>query len=499
MFEDLDQLAMMASRIYSFLQFLLLSVSAQQCKNYPGDPGWPDSVAWQALNQTVDGHLISPTPLGAVCHPSHPSFDNLTCYSLLTQWSNTSFVASNPFLADYNDESCSPTSPNSNCSTVGYPAYTIVAASASDVRAGVNFARDHNLRLVIKGTGHDFPGRSSGAGSLSINTHNLRGIDVIMHDPDAVRYGGVASVKIAAGHRWREVYTEAAKHNITIVGGADGNVGTGGWILNGGHSPLSSYYGMGADQVLNLEVITADGVHLNVNETSHPDLFWALRGGGGSTYAIMLSVTVKAYPPTSVSIASYFIAAPAGSDEFWSMLAYFHSQIPAISEAGGAGYHYLTRGETIDMPGYDALSGAWFFAHKTVEQVHAVLDPVHAAMNASDWATVPLYLSLNSSGPFDAMTFLSMSGSEAAGISGRLGSWLLDENALTSNFTMLKENLRATAPKPWNMISHVVAGPGVRNAASNLPGGSNAVLPAWRKAYTHIGKMYLYLHCAPKC
>lgn len=473
---------------YSVVQIFLLSTSALQCKNYPGDPGWPNATSWQALNETVGGRLSTPTPLGAVCHPSNPNFNNRTCSVVLSEWSNTSFIATNPFLADYNDESCPPTVPDSNCSTNRYPAYTIAATDAADVQAGINFARTNNLRLVIKGTGHDYPGRSSGAGSLSIHTHNIRGIDVTLEDPVAVRYGGVASVKIAAGHRWGEVYVEVTKHNITVIGGSDPSVGVGGWILNGGHSPLSSTYGLGADQILALEVVTADGQHLNLNETSYPDLFWALRGGGGSTYAVMLSVTVKAYPPTSLSLATYFLATTADSDEFWSMMAYFHSQIPSISEAGGAGYHYLTRGPSIGMPAIDALSGVWLFPNKTPEQLHAVLDPVFAAMNASDWATIPLYLAINSSGPLDANTYLSMDVPEKAGISGRLGSWLMDDHALTSNFTKLKENLKAANPDSWTMISHVVAGPGVRNAVENLPGGSNAVLPAWRKAYDHLGR-----------
>lgn len=75
-----------------------------------------------------------------------------------------------------------------------------------------------------------------------------------------------------------DVYEFAAAHNITVVGGADPHVGIGGWIANGGQGPVSAYYGMGADQVLEMEVVTADGALRTVNQTSDPDLFWALRG-----------------------------------------------------------------------------------------------------------------------------------------------------------------------------------------------------------------------------
>jgi FAD/FMN-containing dehydrogenase len=99
-----------------------------------------------------------------------------------------------------------------------------------------------------------------------------------MGDARAKKYGGVAAVKISAGMRMREIYTEAAKHNITVVGGGDVDVGIGGWITGAGHSPISSKYGLGADQVLEMEVVTANGTLLNINENSYPGLFWAMRG-----------------------------------------------------------------------------------------------------------------------------------------------------------------------------------------------------------------------------
>lgn len=76
----------------------------------------------------------------------------------------------------------------------------------------------------------------------------------------------------------RDVYAFAAENNVTIVGGADMDVGVGGWVSAGGHSPISSRYGLGADQVLAMEVVTADGVFRCIDKDREPDLFWALRG-----------------------------------------------------------------------------------------------------------------------------------------------------------------------------------------------------------------------------
>jgi hypothetical protein len=120
--------------------------------------------------------------------------------------------------------------------------------------------------------------RSSGSDSLSIHTHGIRGLELKIDDPRATTYGGFASLKISAGERFRDIYAFAAEHNITVVGGADTGVGIGGWIAYGGHSPVSARYGMGVDHVLEMEVVTADGVLRTVNEDQDADLFWALRG-----------------------------------------------------------------------------------------------------------------------------------------------------------------------------------------------------------------------------
>ncbi|KAJ9657458.1 hypothetical protein H2198_004333 [Neophaeococcomyces mojaviensis] len=469
------------------ISLFLLCTSAQLCRVQPGDANWPDIATWDNLNSTVSGRLTKPYAIGTVCQPNDPSYDNATCTYLASQWSNTSWHASIPWTSDYNDETCPPAAIY-HCSSDGYPAYVIETINVADVQAGVNFARDHNIRLVVKGTGHDFPGRSSGRGSLSIWTHRLRGVEITHNDPRAIRYGGVASVKVSAGMRWREIYAEVSKNNITVVGGADPNVGVGGWILHGGHSPISSVFGLGADQVLEYEVVTADGQYITTNETSHPDLFWAMRGGGAS-FAVMLSVTMKAYSKLSVTSYSYAYAAKSASDTYWSLVAYFHSQFPTISEAGGMGYHYMLSGIASPEPTYgnDVIYGAWMFPNKTPEEAQAIMNPVEAAFNTSSWSIDPTYIAISTYDTTDnIMLSLASSTSEAAGVDGRLGSWLLDGPALTTNFTKLKETIKGVMPLPWLTISHVIAGPGVRNAVATIPNGSNAVNPAWRTAYAHV-------------
>lgn len=106
----------------------------------------------------------------------------------------------------------------------------------------------------------------------------MRGIETMKGDKRALAHGAPAAVKISAGERMIELYTEMVKQNLTVMGGADPHVGIGGWTTGGGHGPLTSVYGLGADQVLEMEVVTPDGEYRVVNEKCYPDLFWAIRG-----------------------------------------------------------------------------------------------------------------------------------------------------------------------------------------------------------------------------
>lgn len=142
-------------------------------------------------------------------------------------------------------------------------------------------AREHNIRVVVKSSGHDYMGRSIAPGALSIWTRHLNGVKF---HPGSFRLGGSArvikgsSMTVGGGVSTYEAYKAADKHHQTIVGGNDGSVSFGGYITGGGHSYTAPHYGLAADNVLELEVVTPTGRILTVNEDRHPDLFWALRG-----------------------------------------------------------------------------------------------------------------------------------------------------------------------------------------------------------------------------
>ncbi len=138
-----------------------------------------------------------------------------------------------------------------------------------------------NLTEAGRNTGHDFGGRSTGAGSLSIWVHSLKQFEFLPKYTMG-EYTGMA-VRFGAGlESWEAFNHMAANNNITFVAPGGATVGVaGGWLGFGGHSTIVSKYGLGSDQVLSIQVVTADGRFVTADPSTNTDLFYALRGSGG--------------------------------------------------------------------------------------------------------------------------------------------------------------------------------------------------------------------------
>lgn len=142
------------------------SISAQAsvipaCKASLGSGDWPTTSMWAALNKTVSGGLLQPPPPGAVCHPTLLDYDALVCPSVQREWGSIFFHENNPISSawnNFNNDSCLPIATDP-CSGAGYPVYVVNATEPEHVQAAVNFAGKNNVRLVVKGTGHDYLGR----------------------------------------------------------------------------------------------------------------------------------------------------------------------------------------------------------------------------------------------------------------------------------------------------------------------------------------------------
>jgi hypothetical protein len=147
-----------------FLQLLSIGSPGQtspSCKASPGCPSWPSQSKWHALNSSISGRLLQPTPPGAVCHPGQPTYNNATCAKVAAEWLTVDFYAEDPISnawPNWNNDSCLPFLP-SPCSGGGFPIYAVNATGVEDIKKGIDFAREHNVRLVVKATGHDYLGR----------------------------------------------------------------------------------------------------------------------------------------------------------------------------------------------------------------------------------------------------------------------------------------------------------------------------------------------------
>ncbi|KAI0173439.1 FAD-binding domain-containing protein [Hypoxylon sp. FL1284] len=304
------------------------------CRASPGTPEWPLEREWARLNSSLGGALIGAAPPAAVCYDG-PAMDEAACDLLLFNASSGRYYIDDPVsvLSEWPEGDTCHTRPaeGETCTQGGFPTYVVNATTVKQIQMAVNFARNKNLRLVIKNTGHDFIGRSTGAGSLSIWTHWLKDFEFVP-EYEIGEYSGMAA-RVGTGIESWEMAAHMSDHNMTTVVAGGYTVGAyGGWIQGGGHSALASKYGLGADQALSIQVVTADGRFITADPTQNTDLFYALRGGGGSTFGVVTSLVVKAHPPTTVlsSTVAFSVGgrssvpAPGDVDKFWEGFDIFH-------------------------------------------------------------------------------------------------------------------------------------------------------------------------------
>lgn len=156
------------------------------------------------------------------------------------------------------------------------------------------FALDHNLCVMIAGTGHDFLNRHSCEDGIFIRLTLLKDIEWDLKDTKG--FGNAeGNVKFGAGIVFDEAHSSAAKNNRVVSSGWASTVGVVGWAIGGGHGPLAPSLGLGVDNILEVDIITAEGNKLTANNKNNTDLFWALRGGGGGNWGIITAITYKAH------------------------------------------------------------------------------------------------------------------------------------------------------------------------------------------------------------
>ncbi|HTV55765.1 MAG TPA: FAD-dependent oxidoreductase [Terriglobia bacterium] len=252
----------------------------------PSDAAWPSQAAWKRLNTELGGNLIPVSFPLAACRKvpegaaSKRVFENLQ---------NPYYIGDQPGLTQ----------------TLGWvdawatkpSVYAVAARNAHDIARAVTFARENDLRLVVKGGGHSYQGTSNAPDSLLIWTRHMN--DIVMHAafvPQGCEgvHPPQPAVTVGAGAIWMQAYDAVTTRGGGYVqGGGCTTVGVAGLIQSGGFGSFSKHYGLAAAGLLEAEVVTADGKIRVANARTNADLFWALKGGGGGSFGVVSKLTLR--------------------------------------------------------------------------------------------------------------------------------------------------------------------------------------------------------------
>jgi len=164
------------------------------------------------------------------------------------------------------------------------PGLIVKCKNADDVVKAVSYARDQNLPVSIRGGGHNVAGHAVCDDGVMINLSLMRGVEV-----DAKK----RCARVEGGATWGDVDAETQKFGLATPGGLISDTGVAGLTLSGGIGWLRSAYGLCIDNMLSVEIVTADGQKLNASETENADLFWAIRGGGGNFGVVTMFELVR--------------------------------------------------------------------------------------------------------------------------------------------------------------------------------------------------------------
>jgi FAD/FMN-containing dehydrogenase len=180
------------------------------------------------------------------------------------------------------------------------PALIVQCVDDSDVVHAVNFARGHNVLVSVRGGGHNVAGFATCDEGLVIDLSGMKGIDVDAAAHTARAQGGVT---------WGDFDKATQAHALATTGGLVSTTGIGGLTLGGGIGWLMREHGLTVDNLLEVEVVTADGRRLTANAQQNPDLFWGVRGGGGN-FGVVTNFTYRLHPEDRTSTPAPFFILP---------------------------------------------------------------------------------------------------------------------------------------------------------------------------------------------
>ena len=206
-----------------------------------------------------------------------------------------------------------------------HPGVVVYAESAEDVAAVVSFARMRGYRVAPQGTGHNAAGLGQlDAETILLKTERMRSVEV---DANGAR------VRAGAGVIWQEVVDAAAEHGLAALHGSSHDVGVVGYSLGGGIGWYARRFGMAANSVLAVELVTADGGIVRADAETEPELFWAIRGGGGS-FGIVTAIELALLPIAEVYAGAMFWPIERATEVLTAYAAWADSLPDEVSTAG---------------------------------------------------------------------------------------------------------------------------------------------------------------------
>ncbi|KAH8588745.1 hypothetical protein B0O99DRAFT_664867 [Bisporella sp. PMI_857] len=461
------------------------ALETRNCKYVPADSLWPSPLAWDTLNTTISGQLIAVEPVAISCYPG-PLFDNKTCAEVNSQWIKCAWQADHPagMCVNTGNLACPPVLPpaatGAICTIGNQARYAVNATSPEHVAAGIKFASENNIRLVVKTTGHDFLRRSEGFGSLEVWMRYYR-TGINFQDT-------FESISGCMGADWTGSALKIGKQCHRGGGGAASIGAIGGWLQGGGYGPASHQYGIGADQLLEAEVVLADGSIAIANACQNTDVYTGIRGGGPSTYGVVLSATFKTYPMVGAVAHKLSLAySQSNRSTFLDAITTLYSSYPDLIDAGYAlGGFWGQSNRSLVGPAAPGYFHTAYMINRTVSEAQAVFYPVQQKL-----ATLGLSVSVTWSSYDDYWSFFeATSGGDDPGFPlGVVYSRFLDRKSLKDNTTGLRQMIEVVAGAPDDGAIHnsaCMSGGKVWENANEPHIGAH---PAWRTSYCmHIAQ-----------
>ena len=259
-------------------------------------------------------------------------------------------------------------------------------------------------------------------------------------------------------------------------------------MQGGGHGPATHDFGLGADQLLEAQLVLASGKVVTVNECENPDLFFAIRGGGPSTFGIVVSAVIKAHPTSSVA-AQVFEFAPRSTnntDAFINAVAVMYQAYPNLSDSGFSGYGSWSIYSPTPIVGNYSTGFIHTIASfgKTAAQARSLFDKTASQLstyNSSLFSVTRYHEFPDYSSYYETLSDIVT----PVGQTAALGSRLLDRQALTANVTALKTTLMTLAGTPEQATSNNIVFVGGGQVFADASDAYSGVNPAWRKSYVH--------------